>query len=479
MLKKILSYSLLLTIANQLPMLVSLFTLPIVSQYLTKADYGIYGTLFSYVGLLSAFKDWGLVTVFGNTYFKYPNRFQWIWGKLMGFVMTWALLYAMLLAVFLYFIFLQKIEGLNVTYILFLIVIPTALFENTRSLGIRLLQFQHKILPVFVVSVLTAVIGALVNIHTITQLHWKGYESWFLVYFLTSFLNFLFYSWVLHFKFKVIPNLKFTYKWLRKHLNVAIPTIPHFYSNYILKSLDRPLMDKFHIPLADIGLYNVAYNFGNYVESAQMAVNQVLSPFYFNLFKQKEENIEQKIRLLTFLWQGTTLFGAFVLCIWLKEIFGFLYRKNPEFAMVYMYSIPIVMSFTYRPMYVSVVDRVIFNEKTKSVLLISLVAAIISIVLNLTLIPFLGFQGPIITVFITFMYMGFSGFFWKSMNKYIKLPFYPLLWLGLIILTGGIAFLLKDIYWGYKLFISLGLLIIYGTILKEIHPELNRILQIK
>ena len=69
MFKKLLSHSFLYSVAPQLPKLLSLALMPILTKYLTDKDYGIYGVITAYIFFISVLKDLGFSVVFVNTFF--------------------------------------------------------------------------------------------------------------------------------------------------------------------------------------------------------------------------------------------------------------------------------------------------------------------------------------------------------------------------------------------------------------------------
>ena len=76
MLKKIFGHSILYTIANHLPLVANIIILPIITPYLTKIDYGIYGLTYAYLGGLSAFSLLGIHVLLQNSYFKINRDYK-------------------------------------------------------------------------------------------------------------------------------------------------------------------------------------------------------------------------------------------------------------------------------------------------------------------------------------------------------------------------------------------------------------------
>ena len=76
MLKKIFGHSFLYTIANNVPLLANFIILPIITPFLTREDYGIYGLTYAYIGFLSSFSMLGIHILLQNEYFKNPKTLQ-------------------------------------------------------------------------------------------------------------------------------------------------------------------------------------------------------------------------------------------------------------------------------------------------------------------------------------------------------------------------------------------------------------------
>lgn len=122
---------------------------------------------------------------------------------------------------------------------------------------------------------------------------------------------------------------------------------------------------------------------------------------------------------------------------------------------MYPLGIIIIMSYTYRPMYLGANQKLFLKEKTKKLWKISFVAGIGNLLLNLLLIPIFGYQAAAFTTWVALMYMGFSGFYTKESKELRTVNFYHLRWLGSIILLTSISYLLVELPWWWKAVISL------------------------
>jgi O-antigen/teichoic acid export membrane protein len=147
---------------------------------------------------------------------------------------------------------------------------------------------------------------------------------------------------------------------------------------------------------------------------------------------------------------------AFMLALWAKETFGFLF-SNPDFKKFYPLGILILVGYCYRPYYWYVLSRLQFSERTSQFWKISLIAGLVNVILNIVFIPFYGIYASTIATFISLIYMGFAGFFlqaYKEINTY-KQPYRPLLMIVLIVLVTVLSYYLKDISGWLKVVISL------------------------
>jgi O-antigen/teichoic acid export membrane protein len=292
-----------------------------------------------------------------------------------------------------------------------------------------------------------------------------GFYGWFVSAFAAKMFEFIYYAYLVHIKEGIKHGFKLDFKFIGNRLKVALPLIPTKYTNYLINNSDRAVLDIYRglgskISLSHIGLYNIAYSFANYFSLFNNSVNSVVSPIYFKLFAKNDANASSLIRHLTLIWFFFVLGAGFILSLWLKEIMMYLYPK-PEFSTAYNYSILIIMSLCYRPFMVASIDRAIYNEKTGTILKITLAGGLLNVALNFAIIPFWGIQGAVITSFITYLYIGFAGFYMKEVKKYITESYRPLLIITLLVLTSALAFTLRDIFWQHKLLVSTGVIILY------------------
>src|SRR5690606_4742607 len=132
---------------------------------------------------------------------------------------------------------------------------------------------------------------------------------------------------------------------------------------------DRLIMKFVGVSTANIGLYNAAYTVGNLFKQFGTAAGFAIGPMLNAAFKAGEE---WKARNLVFVLQIAYFLMTFIAAIWLKEIFQLL-LKNKELQETYHLGIVILMAYNYRPMYFGANYKLMYLEKTKSLLKVTFV----------------------------------------------------------------------------------------------------------
>lgn len=452
MLQKLFSRTLIFALAPQVPRLANVFVLPLISPFLSSTDYYIYGTLLAYTSALSAFRDLGFGIIFPNIFFKYPHRYKIIWRQLYGYLSVWTIFYALLMGLLLFFV-MPKEALPNRFMLLALLCIPPAFFENTSSIGYFFYQCREKAGYIGTVTALTGIISVVINYILISKFE-MGYMAWFISLFASALLSFLMYLVPLVFKNGIIPIFIFKKSFIIPHLKVSIPAIPHYYSSWLVNSSDRVVMDRYHLDSKAIGIYNLAYTMGNYASMFALALFRAVSPTTIKLWNEKTNESKLHRRDLLFFIQTVMLLAFGIGSLWMKEVFAFLIRK-PELQVAYSWAIIIVMSYTLQPLASATVIPMQFEGKTNSLWKITLVGGIINLVMNLGLLPILGVGEATVATYVAIMYTVFAGFFFKVYKEMKDVNYYPLRWLAINVLATIALYLVKDIYFGWKMGITL------------------------
>ena len=449
----ILKNGVLFTAAPFLPKIINVFLLPIMTMYLTDVDFGIAGTISAYTQSIGAFATLGLQVVLMNSFFKTPLEYKDTWRQIYGFLKFWMVIYALIQATILFF-FIPEEAVENKWWIIILSQFSTVFFGPTGSIGNAYYIYNKKSVPVVWRSVTASVLTILIDFILIVYLRW-GYMGWYVGTFAGTFFTNASYWYVVRYKINIKPQYKFSWAVIKHALSVSVPTIPHYYTNYLLEGSGRMVMDQYHIPQGTIGQVSISQQIGDVFQAGITGFNNAISPYQMDALRDKNS---RRINLLATIFTLSIFAATFMLAIWSKEIFRIL-LSNESLQSAYPYFILYIMALGYRPLYMNVSNYYFFYERTKQLLLITFLSGCIAILLYIAFMPLLGVWAFLVGHYVSCLYFGYSGYFYKGYreNETNKLP---VLWflVGQLVLT-GLSYLVVDYLW-----VKIAITIILGVV---------------
>lgn len=462
--KKIIKNTVIYSIAPYVASFANLFVLPIITKDLTDVDYGISGTITAYTGALSALSALGLSVILNNSFFHYRNHYKFLWRQVYGFLILWNIVYSILLAGFLY-LFMPESAAENTLIIILLNVSPIVLFGPVSFLGTYFYMLNQNALPIALRTAIFGVLAILLNLFFISYLK-QGYMGWFYTSFIVGILTNFSYWYVINKKEKITPIFNFKKRTISKSLKISIPLLPHQYSYYLLSGSERLIMDQVKISTNKIGEFNIASMFSNYVANFANAGSNAIGPVLLDYYSKKKY---YQARNLVFLYQAGLIIINFLICLWLKEVFGILIN-NDILKETYDIGIILIMALSFTPLFVGYYSILTYLEKTKNIWLITFTAGVICVLLNLIFLPKYGIYSASIIFFIAYLYRGVAGYCLKSFRTNIeKVRYYPAFWGLITTLSTSIVYVLRDSNLIVK--ISISVMIMAALILAFINRQ--------
>jgi len=456
LLKRFFSHSALYGLSGQLPKIVGILILPIITPFLTEMDYGIMGIIMAYTSFILVLQNIGLNIIAANSFYRHKSRYIWVWRQLIGFLNLWYIPFFTLLGLLLYVIIPENVHHLRLEIII-LTVVPGILFGPSQFLGILYYQLNQHPEPIAIRSIVFGLLTVVLNLVTIAYFK-MGFMGWIYTMAIVTLLTKLSYWIPLRFKLGLKPIYSIRWRLWKQRLGVAIPLMPHYYSSFLLNSSDQMVMERLELPTEAIGAYNFPARFGSYFGMLAGAFNQAITPLLLESYKQ---NNGARAKYLVYNYQLALFFLTFSFCLWSKEIFQLLIN-NPSLESTYWLTIPIVMAYNYRGMYVGANSYLFYYERTKVLWKISFMAGVSNVILNIIFIPIYGIVVAAVTTFISLMYMGYSGFYLKDYKELPSEEYHPMKWLFATIVLTIIAYLGVDLHIVSKAMIYL---VFVGTLL--------------
>lgn len=456
MIKKLIGNSIIYGLAPNIPKIAALFILPILTAHLTEEDYGIAGTIVAYTMALSAFSTLGFSVVLQNAFFKHHESFKELWRDVYGFLQLWMIVFSLIQSTILYFIIPSE-ASVNRWWIIILTNFNGVIFGPAGFIGPLYYQLEQQPVPIAVRSIIGGLLSLVINYITIVTLK-MGYMGWYISSFMGTFLINISYWWLLSKRLGISPNYRFKSSLIKQKLKISLPTIPHYYSVFLIQTSSRLVMDWYKIGLAPIGIFNIAQQITSYVETGVTAIERAAGPVCMHSIQTQNEAESKKY---VYLFISITFLATFILALWSKEIFKLLI-KNKELALAYPYAAVMIMALCYRPMYFAASNIYFFYEETRKILKITFAAGIIAFIANMIFIPMYGIWSAVLINYLTFLYQGYSAYILYSVFKSKSKEKYPAVKIMFLqIILTFLAFALLDVSIAIKAQLSICSIVIF------------------
>ena len=411
--KKLLVNVAIYSLIPQLPRVLSFFLLPLYTQFLSPTDYGISGIIYSVTGLFMGLGDLGLHIRQANSFFKSDKGWVNTWGRIYTLLHVWSFFLSIIQSVVLYFILPPTLQEWEKWVIFFVYFICNTVFATTINFCNRYYQYIEKPRTIVTTSAFISAFSLILNFAFIVWLK-LGFMAWVFTYMITSMVNFVFAYYLFNVKIRFRPLYDLKARWLKANFKVSLPLVPHNYASYLLDASDRFMMKVMGVTTAKIGEYNFAYIVGTYFDFFVTAISLAAAPnFAKDYFRSKvgrDGLLFRKIMVIQLLLILIALLGT----IWIKEAFRFLVNDQNPLVFTYNIAIIILWAYAFRPIYWLVNCVLTYNNITSSLWKITFTAGILSVVLNLLMIPLLGIIGAAWTTFGSMVIMSIMGLYFRK-----------------------------------------------------------------
>ncbi|WP_167619065.1 lipopolysaccharide biosynthesis protein [Maribellus sediminis] len=456
--KKLVKDTAIYAIGEIAPKIIGFFLLPVYTNYLSPADYGILSYTNSVVMFLFVFGALSL-----NTYvlrFYYEKKTEEEKRKLVGNVFLFIgfinlILFAVAFIIgptitdkhniqvpwkpyFQLALLNNLLESFSILPLVFYRVRQNAKLFVTLSLSRTILQFVLTF--TFIVVLKQGLIG-----------HYYGR--------LISLSLFVFIYWGIISKNTL---LNFNLKQIKEGLKFALPLVPGAIAYLLLSMSDRIILER-HVDIAQVGIYNVAFILAFALSMIVQSGYRALEPEFFKRFGQ--DGFFDFVRKIQSSFLFVVYVFALVLALFSQEIF--LLLASDEYYSGYKL-VPIIIIGAIMTGQ-NVIFRTILTaaKNTKAVGFSSFAGGLISLFFNLSLIPIWGIYAAAISSAVS--YFGMNIYLFVKMDfpsKSLKTEFFAL---GLYLIIAFSVIYYFNIQPSFPtFFLKLGLLGIYTLLLSRI-----------
>lgn len=202
--------------------------------------------------------------------------------------------------------------------------------------------------------------------------------------------------------------------YLKEALSFGVPLIPHVAGVFLLSSVDRFVINA-EIGLAEAGIYMVAVQLTGAMGLVFDAINKAYVPWLFERLKRNRFEEKKQIVLLTYVWFGMILIGtglAFLIGPWLVVmIAGEKYRQAGEVIGW------LALGQAFGGMYLMVTNYIFYSKKTGLLSFVTISSGLLNLALLIFLIRMLGFSGAAVA-YCASMFVRFMLTWWVAQKRH-------------------------------------------------------------
>ena len=237
------------------------------------------------------------------------------------------------------------------------------------------------------------------------------------------------------------------------------PLIPHYLSQQILNQSDRIMIGRM-INKSSAAIYTVAYQIAIVLNIITNAVHASFMPWTFQKIRDKEY---KDIGKVAFEMELCICAACFLFSLFAPELI-FILGGETYYEAIWVVP-PVAMSIVFNVLYTLIANVAFYYEKTKFIMLGTVLSALTNIVLNYIFIQIYGFVAAGYTTMVCFMLYSIVHYMFMihiCKTERIENPFNGKLMLGIAFLAAALSIVSTSLY-RYKV-MRYGVIIIFGVV---------------
>ncbi|MQP25076.1 oligosaccharide flippase family protein [Flavobacterium sp. LMO8] len=452
--KSLFKQTLIYGIATVLPRMLSFLLVRLYTDHMPTNEYGKVSIIFSFMVFFNVVLSYGMETAFFRFYSKEDDKRKVISTSTIS-------LFCSTIGFLILFLLFRKDLALwskiNVEYVVFTIWILA--LDALAIIPFSKIRAEGRPIKYAVIKISNVIINLSLNIFFLAFLpNWAtNTDNVFIqtIYHEDFQIGYIFVSNLIASLFTlllVLPDY-FKIKWQfdadlwKKMMQYGLPILVAGIAFAINEHFDKILLGWMNIDLADIGAYSACYKIGMFMVLFRTAYTLGIEPFFFS--HAKNENAPQTYATIT---KYFVIFGSFICLgvIVFADILKLILVNNQSYWSA-MNIVPlIVLANFFLGIYTNLSVWYKLIDKTRIGAYISIVGAIVTLVLNLLLIPKYSYMGSAIATIFAYGTMMFISYY-MGQKKY-PIPYDKksiFTYLGLAVVLSGISFyvpILRETY---------------------------------
>jgi O-antigen/teichoic acid export membrane protein len=431
---------------------------PLYTQYLIPADYGIVTELYAYAAFLLIIYTYGIETAFFRFSTKFSGQRSFILNQSQSSILLSSLIFSSFLILFSTPIINYLEYPGNEKYIIwFSIILAIDAIVAIPFANLRLRQKAKKFAWIKLVNIflnigfnLFFIVFCSYIINQASDSQIKSLISKFFVQ--EDLVDYIFISnliasaalLVIFFKDIIKIRFKFDRTLLLEMYKYAFPIMIMSLAGVTNEMLSRAVLKKWLPPnfypditnQAALGIFGAAYKLSVFMTLTIQAFRYAAEPFFFSRVKDKDSK-----ELFSTVMHWFVIFGSLILIVIVLnlDIIGYLFLRNEAYWEGLVVVPILLLANLFLGIYYNLSIWFKLTDKTYYGTIISITGAIITIILNYLLIPVIGYLGSSIATLICYLSMVIISF--TLGKKHYPIPYQVGKYAIYILLSVALAYL--------------------------------------
>jgi len=406
--KLLIKNTLIYSIGEVVPRLLSFILLPIYTHFLSPSDYGILSYTNSIMVFMPILSTLCLNSFLIRYYFERKTEIDK--RKLVGNIFLF-IAFLNLLIFISGFLFIPKLIihfQVKILWNPYFKLAFIAYFLDVFSL-IPLVLYRVRQKSIYFVALSLSKVVFQYVIIFILIVFYKGGLLGYYYGNIVALIPFFFIYWIIIFK-----NCIFNFNWneIKEGLKFSLPLLPGAVAYLLLSFSDRIILERY-VPISEIGIYSIAYTLAFSLNMVIYSVYKAIEPEIFLKYATLDfERFILKSKSIFFLIIYT---GALFISLFSQEIFSLMTSKS--YAKGYLYVPFIIIGVIMTGQNVIFGGILTAEKRTKIIGIAALLGFIVSVTFNLLFIPQFGTYAAAISSAISFFVVNLFLYFKMNFSK--------------------------------------------------------------
>ncbi len=381
--KSLIGQSAVYGLGNILTQGVAFLLLPLYTQYLTTADYGVLSAVTALNSVLASILPLGLQGAIARLHFDYMDDEE---GRRAYYGTMWLTLTVIGLAVTLLLqwqgnLFFRLVFRNVPFYPYGQLTIWQVFFTQLSLATLALLRMREQARNFTLLTVGRFLLST-AGIIFFVAVRREGAVGSLKGQLFASIVMAIPFTWIM------VRNMRLSLLWdkLKESLAFSLPIVPHQVAGWALQVSDRVLLERYR-SLAEVGVYSLGYRFGMILDLVLSSFNLAWAPFYFRVAATEEDAPRTFARLTTYITAGM-LFMSLGLTLLARDVIDLI--AKPSYYDAYKVVPAVVLAFLAHGYYFLVVNQLFYAKKTARLPIYTGVSAGLNVGLNVLLLQRFG-----------------------------------------------------------------------------------------